>query len=338
MVLESVLGERVVRKHPLFILFMAVVISVGSLICANAFFPAYSSVLSIAFITIGFAPLIHRILLHEESEEALTKKSCVTFFARHFNLIMIYVWLFVGIILTFSIVYLVIPQEQSKSIFSEQMKTFCAISGKCEGGNPFSMVAGESEKAGTVTGKATALAMEECKNSETKNLASCAAYIFENNSGVLVFTLILSLFYGAGAIFLIAWNASVLGIFFGEMIASGAIVQGLGMLESMLIGHGPPELLGYIFGALAGAIISAMVAKGKFLTHEFELIFKDFIFLTGLAFFSVFYGAIMEALIMTESNSVLYYGMGFVYMVTVILLVVLYGRKSSSDVCDTDLF
>lgn len=329
MVLESILGERIVRKHPLFIFLMAVAISVGAMICANAFFPTYASVLSVAFITIGFAPLIHRILVHEEAEEAVAKKSCTTFFARHFNIIMIYVWLFVGVIFTFALVYLVIPSDLSSSMFSEQMKTFCVISGKCEGSTPFSIVgkiAGQ-QGAGSVTGKVTAFAMEECRNPETSNLLGCAAFIFDNNAGVLVFTLVLSLFYGAGAIFLIAWNASVLGIFFGEMIASGQVFQGFGMLESMLIGHGPPELLGYVFGALAGAILSAMVAKGKILTHEFEVIFKDFLFLAGLAFFSVFYGAIMEASIMIGISPFLYYGMGFVYLLALIVIVVMYGRK-----------
>ncbi|MFA5357338.1 MAG: stage II sporulation protein M [archaeon] len=339
MVLESILGERIVRKHPLFIFLMAVAISIGAMICANAFFPDYASVLSIAFITIGFAPLIHRILIHEEAEEVTEKKSCATFFARHFNIIMIYVWLFIGVIFVFAAVYLVLPPELSQTMFSEQTKTFCVISGKCEGTTPFSIVgkiADQQGSIGGVTGKATAFAMDECKNPETSNLFGCAGFIFENNAGVLVFTLVLSLFYGAGAIFLIAWNASVLGIFFGEMIASGQIFQGFGMLESMLIGHGPPELLGYVAGALAGAILSAMVAKGKILTHEFGVIFKDFVFLAGLAFFSIFYGAIMEASIMTGSSPLLYYGMGFVYLLALIVIVVVYGRKGSSDVCDTD--
>jgi uncharacterized membrane protein SpoIIM required for sporulation len=321
MVLESLIGERNIRKNPFLIFILTFVISIGGILSAYFVFPSHASVLSIAFITIGLVPIIHNILAKEEFDEALERKSSTTFFARHFNLIMLYVWIFVAIILAFSVVYIATPPNSKEILFQEQINAFCAISGSenCEAGVPNS-----------ISGRASAAAMGACMNPSTNSLGACALFIFENNAGVLIFTIILSLLYGAGAIFIIAWNASILGLFFGEMILSAQHTQWVGFLQGMLIGHGPPELLGYIFGALAGAILSAMISKGQFLKHEFSTIIKDVFFLAFLAIFSVLYGGIVEA-IGILGMSELYFILGFIYVLAIIIIVVLYGKGNKKN-------
>jgi len=320
LVLESLIGERNIRKNPVLILGITFLISIGSIIFADVLFPKHSSVLSVAFITIGLVPLIHNILSKEEYDEALQRKCSATFFARHFNVIMIYIWIFVGVILAFAMVYVVVPNDMKQDLFAEQINSFCVITGSenCENGVPYSIV-----------GKASAIAFNSCQNPATKNVAACSLYIFQNNGGVLVFIIILSLLYGAGAIFIIAWNASILGLFFGEMILAAQHLKWIGFLQGMLIGHGPPELLGYVFGALAGAILSAMVSRGQFLKHEFTTIFRDVSFLILLAIFSVLYGAVVEAVGLMQYTE-LYFVLGFVYVLGLIALVVFYGRKAIS--------
>jgi uncharacterized membrane protein SpoIIM required for sporulation len=317
MVLESLIGERNIRKNPVLIFILTVIISIGSIIFANAIFPAHASVLSVAFITIGLVPIVHNVLAKEEYEEALARKSSTTFFARHFNVIMIYVWIFVGIILAFSLTYAVVPNDQKGILFEEQINAFCSIAGSdnCSEGIPNS-----------ITGRATAGAFNACQNPATKDIASCSFFIFENNMGVLIFIIILSLLYGAGAIFIIAWNASILGLFFGEMFLSAQHMTSAGLLQGMLIGHGPPELFSYIFGALAGAILSAMISKGQFLSHEFSTIIKDVTFLIFLAVFSVVYGAIVEAIGIVGFGD-LYFILGFIYVLAIVLMVAFYGKK-----------
>lgn len=313
MVLESLVGEKNIRKHPIFVFFLTLLVCAGGILFAELLFPAHASVLSIAFITIGLVPLIYNVLGNEEAEEVLEKKHFETFFARHFNLLMIYVWIFIGIIVAFAYFYCVVPANSRPIVFEEQIKSFCAISGECSNGIPFS-----------ISGRASAFGFESCL-SDHSNLPACTFFIFENNAGVLLFTIVLSLLYGVGAIFIIAWNASILGVFFGETFLSGAHVKWLGMFQSLLLGHGPPELFGYVFGALAGGILSAMVAKGEFFTHNSSIIIKDVLFLSALAFFSVVYGAITEAvgiLRMTE----LYFVMGFIYLILIIATVFLYGK------------
>ena len=317
MVLESLIGERNIRKNPVYIALITIVIAIGSIFFASAIFPKHASVLAVAFITIGLVPMIHNILAKEEYSEALERKSATTFFARHFNLIMIYVWVFIGIIIAFSIVYVASPIEQRTVLFDEQINAFCAISGSdsCESGVPYS-----------ISGRALAGATNACQNPATKNVGACSFFIFENNFGVLIFIVILSLLYGAGAIFIIAWNASILGVFFGEMFLAAKFMTSFGLIQGMLIGHGGPELLGYIFGALAGAILSAMISRGQFLSHEFSKIMKDVLFLVFLAIFSVLYGAIVEG-IGIVGHTELYFILGFIYVLALIIIVFVYGNK-----------
>jgi len=312
-VLESLIGEKNIRRHPVFVFFLTLLICAGGIFFADLLFPAHASILSVAFITIGLVPLVYNILSDEEAEEVVQRKHFGTFFARHFNLIMIYVWIFVGIIVAFAFYYVWLSGSGQSNLFEEQIKSFCAISGECKNGVPFS-----------VSGMASAFGFESCLSTNS-TVSSCTWFIFQNNAGVLLFTILLSLMYGVGAIFIIAWNASILGVFFGETFLAGSHMKWLGMFQSMLIGHGPPELLGYVFGALAGAILSAMVAKGEFFTHNSSVIIKDVLFLSALALFSVAYGAVTEAvgiLKMTE----LYFAMGFLYLLVIIVAVFVYGK------------
>ena len=319
MVLESIIGEANVRRHPVLIFLITFLVSVGGIIAAYQVFESYASVLATAFITIGLVPIIHNIFAKEQYDEIMHRKSAATFFARHFNVILIYVWIFIGVVFAFALVYSVSPPELRTTIFSEQINAFCSISNSanCTNGVPNSIVANFG-----------ASAFDSCQNPGVSDVFSCSLYVFENNIRVLIFVLILSLLYGAGAIFIIVWNASILGIFFGELFLMEAHIIWVGFLQSMLIGHGPPELLGYIFAALAGTLLSAMISRGTFLKSELFIILKDVAFLTFLAFFSILYGAIVEAIGILGLVD-LHFILGFVYVLVIIVAVAVYGREKT---------
>jgi len=303
------------RKHPLFMLLITILVSISSYIVSYALFPSHATVLAAAFITLGLVPIVHRVLIKEEEEEAHTKRSFTTFFARHFNIIMIFIWIFVGVIISTAFVYALSPTEIRAELFSEQIEFFCFASGDCSNNTPFS-----------ISGQASSILFDACFNTGTSSLVTCFEGIFWNNFGVLVFTVILSLLYGAGAIFIVTWNASILGVFFGEMLLVGSVEKGLGLFQGLLLGHGPPELLGYVFAALAGAILSVMVAKSKLEPHEVSIIIKDVLFLTALAIFSVFYGAVTEAAGILGMDN-LYLALGFMYLLILIVVIVFYGKQ-----------
>ncbi|MBU0635529.1 stage II sporulation protein M [Candidatus Micrarchaeota archaeon] len=276
MVLEAIIKSRFALTHPLAMLFFAIAITTVSMGISIATFPDYSSVLCIAFITIGSMPVLFQIFTQEETEEAEHPASPATFLERHFNIISVFVFLFIGIAITYCFWYLYLPTELGETIFAEQDKNL--------------------ERIGQLRGQATAgAALMACESHDFWALSlSC---IFANNAVVLIWSLILAFFYGAGAIFLIAWNASVVGIAVGQEILvnglSGGLIRAIG-----LIPHGIFEIGGYVVGAIAGGIISAAIAKKIYLKKEFEIIIKDVIILVIIAFILVLLGALLEGFLL----------------------------------------
>ena len=82
----------------------------------------------------------------------------------------------------------------------------------------------------------------------------------------MIFTLIFSLVFGAGAIFILAWNASVIAA--AISIFSHYQVKDIpfGILRYMI--HGFPEIAAYFVTALAGGIFGVGVIKNGFKSNQ----------------------------------------------------------------------
>jgi uncharacterized membrane protein SpoIIM required for sporulation len=78
--------------------------------------------------------------------------------------------------------------------------------------------------------------------------------IFMNNIIVLLIIFIFSLLFGAGSIFIIAWNASIIAIAIGLSIKYNLLNLLLGILKFMV--HGLPEIAAYFIVAMAGGMAS----------------------------------------------------------------------------------
>ena len=113
--------------------------------------------------------------------------------------------------------------------------------------------------------------------------------ILANNLKVLIFCVLFSFLYGVGALFILTWNASVIGVAIGDTIRSGiyqlgqelnfnAGVQYLSVISYGLLRysiHGIPEILSYFVAGLAGGIISVAAIRHDFGTKRFEKIVLD---------------------------------------------------------------
>ena len=128
--------------------------------------------------------------------------------------------------------------------------------------------------------------------------------IFLNNIRVLAFAIVFSLLYGAGAIFIITWNASLVGVAIANLakskvaqVAGATTVHYVGsysihLLKYML--HGIPEILGYFIGGLAGGILSVAIIKKEFGTDLFSKALKDFAILSIVSVTLLFVAALIE--------------------------------------------
>jgi uncharacterized membrane protein SpoIIM required for sporulation len=111
---------------------------------------------------------------------------------------------------------------------------------------------------------------------------------------VLIFTLIFSLIFGAGAIFILAWNASVIAAAVGIFVKSDIAHLPIGISRYMI--HGLPEIAAYFIGALAGGIISvAIIRQAK--NEKFWKIMQDSLNLIIAAIIILFLAALIEVFV-----------------------------------------
>lgn len=249
-----------------------------------------SGFLIVAFISIAAAPFLVRLFAIEE------KKSKGNLIDRHYALIQVFTFFFVGVIFGSSLFFVL---TQNSALFTDQIKDLC-LKGVIEDeicvgrtiltGNAVSPFAG--------TGDAIAgLSFE---------------IILLNNLKVLALAFVFSFLLGAGAIFLISWNATVIGVLIGKIaqnpIAFNSVQLGennilLNYIVALpytllrLLPHGFFEFGAYFFGAIAGGILSVGIIKEKDPKHHFMPVFKDSLEYLIIAIILLVIGAAVEVFI-----------------------------------------
>lgn len=293
MVLESILDRREALKHPFFMLIASVFICSVSLWASYLTFPKSSSILAIAFVTIALVPLFHSMFKSEEEKEAERPGFAALFIARHFNIVKVYAFFFIGMILAYAFWYSVVAPDVRGVMFEEQEFTLGQISGLRENlSGAFSISSGENPIGAFLVSGKTCGANPFC----------WFEIIFMNNLFVLLPMLFFSLAYGAGAVFLLGWNASVLGVLIGKDLvqyaASHGGVAALGIAANRALGlvpHGMFEALGYFCGAIAGGIIGVAISKKRHVKGEMNLIVKDVVVMVLYALGLLAIGGLIEA-------------------------------------------
>ncbi len=292
MVLEALENPETIKKSFILILISAFVVCSVSIFVAYNFSPESSGILSIAFITIAMMPFVHSLFVKEEEKELKKPGMAPAFLLRHSSLLKFYSWFFIGLVMSYSFWFVVLPEDISDEcktgfntldcripakelVFRDQLKQFSAITGQV------------SKPQGGV-------AWDECKNPETRNFDDCTGFIFNNNSFVLGLAVLFSFAYGAGALMLIGWQASVVGVFIGKEILDNSVMYGVALAFGYLP-HGIFEIPAYFMGAIAGGIISVAISRRKYRSHEFEIIAKDVLAIMLIAYILLFIGAAVES-------------------------------------------
>ncbi len=213
--------------------------------------------LTIVFLTVlACLPFIYSTIKTQE-EEDLSDLSEITILKDHAKAINTFLFLFFGIVVSFALWYTFLPPTTTSSLFQAQTNTIVNINNRL---------------APNLIQSLTILSV-----------------IFFNNLKVLIFCILFSFIYGAGAIFILTWNASVIGTAIGNFIRShlssyatttgiakmGAYfhVVSLGLVRYII--HGVPEILAYFTAGLAGSIISIAVINNSPHTNKFGKILLD---------------------------------------------------------------
>jgi len=230
-----------------------------------------SGLLMVIFTVIACWPFMYYIIKLEEGKDIEIDNSG-RLIKEHSKAIHALMWLFIGFVIAFSFWYLVLPDSAPQN-FNFQIKTFCAINSPSYYSNCL-----EEHGIPLVTGAASG--------------GNYFFTIFSNNIKVLIFTILFSLALGAGAIFILVWNASVIGAAIGIFAKGNLASLPSGLFRYMI--HGIPEIGAYFVGALAGGIVSVAIIRKDLRGEGTWKILQDSLFMIIIAIAILVVAALME--------------------------------------------
>lgn len=121
--------------------------------------------------------------------------------------------------------------------------------------------------------------------------------ILYNNLGVFFLTFLLSLIISGGMVFIIIWNASVLGVF---LVSITQDIFRANVAIFSYLPHGLLEIGGYVFAGIAASLLSHQVdnylVKEHYKQGVFDRVILDVLVITGIGLGFIFLGAFVEVL------------------------------------------
>ena len=251
MVLELLINPKKAENSPWELFFLGMIYTSIAILLSMWIFEDNIGLVMVFLTVLACTYLIQRTLRLEERKDEKIKAE-VSRLREHVKALSFFMFLFLGFTVSFSLWYILTPAALTSKIFGIQVSTIDSIN------------------AAQVTGNAMASSLLFEK-------------ILVNNLKVLFFSFLFAFFYGAGAVFILAWNAAVVGTAIGSFVrGSLATIMGnlgflslsayfttysLGLLRYLI--HGWLEILAYFTAALAGGIISIAVLKHDFGSPEF---------------------------------------------------------------------
>ena len=232
-------------------------------------------IMVILFTVLFSLPFIYFTLKLEE--ERITKnRGSIQLLKDHRRAIYAFLWLFAGFTVAFAFWYTILPTTES---YRPQIETYCQIN----------RPANFNECVKQYGIKDSTQITPFLTNKERLFL------IFTNNMYVLLFTLIFSLILGAGAIFVLAWNASVIGAAIGIFTNYKLASLPLGLFRFFL--HGLPEIASYFMVTLAGGVVSVAIINHEAGTEKFWEVLQDSLNLIIGAIVVLFLAALLEVFV-----------------------------------------
>ena len=101
MVFELLINAKEAESKPFEMFFYGILITTVSLFAAYYIFPSSSSVIFLFLITIAAFPTISAILKDDEEIDEETDRIDMNFFAHYEKTIMVYAYLFMGVLVVF---------------------------------------------------------------------------------------------------------------------------------------------------------------------------------------------------------------------------------------------
>ena len=262
MVLESLFPIKKVVRNPVEMFIFSMIVTFSSIYLADLIFPGSSTGKIVTlFITVAMTPMIYGIFKEDEEvdRECAENKLHKNFLDRHDETIWSFTFLFIGVFLAIFLISILSPEEYVTQMFGDQLL--------------------EIERVTSISG--------------SFNVADILSVIITNNLRVMALSFALSFLIGSGAIVILAWNASILGLYLASFLRQGLLEEFVAKTVG-IIPHAPIEIGAYFLAGIAGGIISVGLIREKVFSKEFFLVFKDSLLLLAWAIVAVIIGALIE--------------------------------------------
>ena len=278
MVLEHLFPEDWLERKGRYAFILGVVYSLIGLLIASVLFPGDPALVAVAFTAMLLLPEMYKIFSIEERKESVENRVSIgSLWRDDVEVVRIYIFLFLGILLVYSVGTIVLPDLQSNSLFREQLEIRF---GQGFAGNAVS------------------------QSSDSFFSTDLFISMLSNNFLVLMACFILALLTGDGAIFLITWNASVWGSIFGITAKNAALFSGqhplwlFGIIMLVVFPHMILEAISYFLAAISGSVVSKDVILEKFASDRFFEVFSFNLYLLIFALVFLVLGALVETFVL----------------------------------------
>jgi uncharacterized membrane protein SpoIIM required for sporulation len=276
--LESLINPKRAEKGPWKMFFIGILYASLSLLLVHFLFRGdlilskFSGLIVVLFCVMFSLPFVYYVIKNEEKQDEEVEGFWGVWRA-HSDAIYAFMWLFLGFIVAFSFWYIIL---QNSSLLNAQIETYCSINSP---GNVENCVSEYSFTNKVISSSAT---------TNGRRFLS----ILGNNFGVMIFTLLFSLIFGAGAIFILAWNASVISAAIGIFTRYKVSEIPVGILRYMI--HGFPEITAYFVTALAGGIFGVGIMRHGIGNKKFLRVLLNVIVLMFIAIIILLIAAVIE--------------------------------------------
>lgn len=275
---ETLINPRNAEKGPWKMFFIGLLYASLSILLVKIFFSGdsvlvqYSGVMVVLFCVLFSFPFMFYIIKQEEVEDEFVG-GIRRIWSVHKDAVFALIWLFLGFVVAFSFWFLVL---RDSTLLNAQIQTYCSINSP---GSISSCVKQYSTGAFvSPTGNATGFGR--------------FSVILENNLYVMIFTLVLSLIFGAGAIFVLAWNATVIAGAIGVFTKFNIVDIPAGLLRYLI--HGIPEITTYFLAALAGGILGAGFIRNGINSKRFLHVLENVAIIMFVAIVILVIAALIE--------------------------------------------
>ncbi len=272
MVLEHIFPEDWLEHKGRYAFLLGLGYSIVGILVASILFPGDPALVAVALTSMLLLPELYKIFSIEERQQRIEQKvSFGALWRDDIEVVRIYVFLFLGILLVYSVGAIILPGFQANNLFREQLEIRFGqgFAGNAIAGQAFS----------------TNLFLD----------------LLSNNFLVLIACFVLALLAGDGAIFLITWNATVWGTIFGITAKNAALFSSqspyilFAVIMLIVFPHMIIEGISYFLAAISGSVISKDVLLEEFASSRF---FEVFLFNLYLLFFALVFlllGALVES-------------------------------------------